>query len=107
MPSAHSFFITAIDFALGPTYEIIISGRSQSTDTLEMFTALRKNFIPNKSIILRPSEVARPPVDSLAEFAGAHSSKGDRATAYVCLNYACQTPTTDPAEMLRLLGVNK
>jgi uncharacterized protein len=107
MPSAHSFFITAIDFALGPTYEIIISGRSQGADTLEMFAALRKNFIPNKSIILRPSEVARPPIDSLAEFAGAHSSKGDRATAYVCLNYACQTPTVDPSEMLRLLGVKK
>ena len=29
---------------------------------------------------------------------------GERATPYVCTNYACDIPTTDPDEMLRLLG---
>jgi uncharacterized protein YyaL (SSP411 family) len=27
-----------------------------------------------------------------------------KATAYVCVHYACQTPTTDPEELSRQLG---
>jgi uncharacterized protein len=106
-PSAHSFFMTAVDFALGPAYEIVISGGSGSSDTLEMLSSLRKSFIPNKSVILRPMDVAEPPIDNLAEFVSAHGSKNDRATAYVCLSNACKSPTTDPLEMLKLLGVKK
>jgi uncharacterized protein YyaL (SSP411 family) len=38
----------------------------------------------------------------LAFVAGAHRMK-DRATAYVCENYVCKLPTTDPKVMARLL----
>ena len=30
-----------------------------------------------------------------------------KATAYVCVHYACQTPTTDPEELSRQLGISK
>jgi uncharacterized protein len=107
MPSAYTFLLTAVDFALGPAYEVVISGRSQDPDTVEMLSALRKRFIPNKTLILRPAETAKPPIDGIAEFAKAYSIKNDKTTAYVCLNNACKTPTNDPLEMLGFLGIKK
>jgi uncharacterized protein YyaL (SSP411 family) len=107
MPSAHSFFMTAIDFAQGPAYEVVISGNSKNRDTIEMISALRRNFIPSKTVMLRPAEIAEPSIDSLAEFVKGHSIIDQKATAYVCLKNACKTPTTDPMEMLKLLGVSK
>jgi uncharacterized protein len=106
-PSAFTFLMSAVDFALGPSYEIVISGGSNSPDTFEMLSALRKNFIPNKSVILRPLDVDEPHIVNLAEFIKAHGGKDNRATAYICLNNICKTPTNDPAEMLKLLGVRK
>jgi uncharacterized protein YyaL (SSP411 family) len=29
-----------------------------------------------------------------------------KATAYVCVHYACQTPTADPEELSRQLGIS-
>ncbi len=107
MPSACTFCLTAVDFSLGPSYEVVISGNSNAPDTIEMISALRKSFIPNKAIILRPTEVPSSSIDSLSEFVRGYSVINDRATAYVCLNHACKAPTTDPSEMLKLLGVKK
>lgn len=107
MPSACTFCLTAVDFSLGPSYEIVISGKSGAPDTIEMISALRKSFIPNKAIILRPTEDLSSSIDSLSEFVRGYPAVNDRATAYVCLNNACKAPTTDPSEMLKLLGIKK
>jgi uncharacterized protein len=107
MPSAYSFLLTSVDFAIGPAYEVVISGRSHGSDTIEMLSALRKRFVPNKTLILRPAEIAKPPIDSLAEFVRAYTTRNDKATAYVCQNNTCKAPVNDPSEMLELLGVKK
>jgi uncharacterized protein YyaL (SSP411 family) len=105
MPSAHTFFLTAVDFYLGPSHEVVISGNSEGPDTIEMISTLRKRFIPNKAIILHPTEDMTPSIESLAEFVKGYPVVNDKATAYVCLNKSCKAPTTDPSEMLKLLGV--
>jgi uncharacterized protein YyaL (SSP411 family) len=34
------------------------------------------------------------------------STRDGRATAYVCEDYACQNPTTDPEGLMRQLGIS-
>jgi len=103
MPSACAFLLVAADFAIGPSYEVVIAGNSKAPDTIEMISALRKRFIPNKTVILRPVEDPEPLIDGIAGFVKECSTVNDKATAYVCLNNACKSPTTDPSEMLDLL----
>src|SRR4030042_3353532 len=105
MPSAYTQFMTAVDFAIGPSYELVIAGRSGSDDTREMIKALRRPFIPNMVTILRPIEEKEPGIDRLAGFVKDHIGINDRATAYVCLNNSCRAPTTEVPEMLESLGV--
>jgi uncharacterized protein YyaL (SSP411 family) len=102
IPSAHTMFMTALDFAIGPSYEIVIVGNPESEDTLRMVKELGKRFIPNKVVLLRP-EGDQPEITKIAEFTKTQKSLNGKATAYVCLNYLCQSPTTDPAKMLQMI----
>ncbi len=104
-PSAHTQLMVALDFGIGPCYEVVITGNAKAEDTKAMIKALRTRFLPSKVVLLNPSEQKSPEIAQLAEFTKNQSSIGGKATAYVCLNYNCKLPTTDINKMLELLNV--
>ncbi len=102
-PVAHTQFLVALDFALGPSYEVVIIGSPQAKDTKAMFKSLREKFIPNKVVLFKPAEEESVEIIGLVEFTKNLKAIEGKATAYVCQNYSCQLPTTDPVKMLGLL----
>lgn len=104
-PSLHTQFMVAMDFWIGPSYEIVIIGNSRAKDTKEMLEALRKHFIPNKVVILKATKSKSPEIIRIAEFTKYQTSIDSKATAYVCADYKCKMPTTDVSKMLELLNV--
>ncbi len=102
--AAHTQLLCALDFGVGPSYEVVIAGRPGAAGTTRMLQALRGRFIPNKVVLLRPSESEPPPVTRIARFTESQKSMDGKATAYVCVNYACKAPTTDAQEMLASLS---
>jgi hypothetical protein len=101
-PSSHTHMLCALDFALGPSQEVVIAGDLQARDTQQMLRALRRAFIPHKVVLFRPSEMT-PKITNLAEHTKGMTSRKGKATAYVCQNYQCRLPTTDTRQMLELL----
>ncbi|ODS31639.1 MAG: hypothetical protein SCARUB_03245 [Candidatus Scalindua rubra] len=106
VPSGYTQMMIALGFGIGPSYEVVIVGNPQSGDTKDMLNSLRKHFIPNKVVLLRPVDQEAPDITHLAKFTENQSSIDGKATAYVCLDYACKMPTTDTEEMLELLNVS-
>jgi uncharacterized protein YyaL (SSP411 family) len=106
-PSAYTQLMVALDFGVKPAYEIVIAGNSQANDTKSMLKALRAEFVPNKIVLFRPNEQELPDIVSLADFTRNQLSIDGKATAYVCLDYACQRPTTEVTKMLELLRVQE
>jgi uncharacterized protein YyaL (SSP411 family) len=102
-PAAHNQLMIALDFGVGPCHEVVIAGNAQAQDTKAMVEALRTRFLPNKIVLLNPSEQESPGIARLAEFTKNQSSIGGKATAYVCQNHNCKLPTTDINKMLELL----
>jgi uncharacterized protein YyaL (SSP411 family) len=103
-PAAFTQLMVALDFAIGPSYEVVIAGNPGGEDTAAMTRELGKRFVPNKVVLLNPSDQKSPEITKLAEFTKDQSSIGGKATAYVCVNHACKSPTTDISEMLDLLN---
>ena len=101
-PSDYSQLMNAVDIAVGPSYEVVIAGDPSASDTQAMLSALRQNFIPNKVVLLRPPGNL-PEIVRLADYLKYYTSRNGQATAYVCLNYYCEAPTTDISQMLALL----
>jgi len=47
-PSGNTQLMSALTFAFGPSFEVVISGDSNKEDTQAMLKALHKNYSPNK-----------------------------------------------------------
>ncbi len=106
-PAAHTQFLVALDFAIGPSYEVVIAGKPEAPDARAMLRALNTRFLPNKVVLLRPTGQAAPPITSLATFTRYQTGLKNKATAYVCLKGACRLPTTDINQMLSLLNARQ
>jgi uncharacterized protein YyaL (SSP411 family) len=102
-PSAYTLLLTALDFGVGPSFEVVIVGQSGGADTQAMQRALNGVYIPNKVVVLKPSDEKDTKITEIPSFTKEHKQIGGKATAYVCKNYACDLPTTDTEEMLRSL----
>jgi hypothetical protein len=103
-PAANTQLLVALDFAFGPSYEVVIAGKDQANDTNKMLEALRRQFIPNKVVVLHPADRQQPDIEQIAEFTKYQTSIDGKATAYVCVNHGCQSPVTDISKMLKLLN---
>jgi uncharacterized protein YyaL (SSP411 family) len=102
-PSAFTQFLAGMDFAFGPSHEIVIVGDSESDETKAMIRALRETYTPSKVVIRKPTERPSEDLENIAQFTSDQSMVDGKTTAYVCMNYSCRSPTTDVGEMLDLL----
>ncbi|MEX0332399.1 MAG: thioredoxin domain-containing protein [Puniceicoccaceae bacterium] len=86
----------AVDFALGPSVEIVIAGEPGSEDVEDMLRVARTTYFPNKVLLFRPDTDEIPDIAELAPFTRYQESLDGKATVYVCRDFACQAPSTDP-----------
>jgi len=96
--------LAACEFLSSEPRQIVIVGEKDSADTQALLQVLFTRFSPNRVVILVDSEEAR------AAFAAGIPSIGEMrkldgtAAAYVCRNYACQLPVSDPSELAATLA---
>ena len=102
-PQAHTHLLSALDLALGPSFETVICGDSRSDDTQRMLRALNTHFLPYNVVVFRPAETEHPEIAEIAPFTKFQTCIDGNPTAYVCQNFACSVPTKDTSEMLRML----
>jgi hypothetical protein len=94
-------FMTGLDFRVGPSLEIVISGDPGAADSLRMIREIQTRFLPRRVLIFRPGDVPIPEISKLAPYTKSMKPKGNAATAYVCRNFACDLPTTNVTTMLK------
>ena len=106
-PTGFAQFLVAVDFAIGPTKEIVIAGNISEEDAQQMLRALRRRFLPRKVLILHPEGEEGEAIERIAPLVKQLNEVNGKATAYVCENYTCKIPTTDVAEMMSLMESDK
>ena len=98
-PSAFTLMMSAVDFQIGPSFEVVIAA-NEPRDAQIMTRALGRAYLPRKVVVFRfDDNIAR-----IAPYTREQKPLDGKPTAYVCRNYACELPTNDPEEMMRLLG---
>jgi uncharacterized protein len=103
IPGAFGRLLSTLDFYLSTPYEVALIGAPDAPDTRTLLSAVYSAYVPNKVVAGRSEddEEAARLVPLLAE----RPMREGKATAYVCVNHACQNPTTDPEELKRQLGL--
>ncbi len=100
-PEGFTQLLCALDFALGPTHEVVIAGERSSQTANKLLGELRRRFIPNQVIILR--EPADEGIVELCPYTRDMGSNGREALVYVCSNFSCNMPTDSIVGVLKQL----
>ncbi len=94
-PHGFGQWLNGLDFYLSHPKEIALIGDLNRVDTQQMLATIFKPYLPNKIVMHQVTE---------ADSVGGPLLEGkymidDKATVYVCQNYTCQAPVTDPLEL--------
>lgn len=100
-PSGYTQFLSAVDFALGPTKEIVVAGEPDTNDTKQILVEIWKRFLPRKVLLLH--SMKDESIEEIAKFVKEQNTINGKATVYICENYACKTPATDINTIIQLL----
>ena len=68
-----------------------------------MLATLNQRFLPNKVVLLRPTNEPSPAITQIAPFTEHQTGHNSHALAYVCRDFQCQAPTADVDRMMALL----
>jgi uncharacterized protein len=101
IPGAFGRLLCALDFSTSEPREVAIVGVPEAADTRALLKEVYSTYLPNKVV------AGRDPDDDeaggLIPLLTQRIAREGKATAYVCVQYACQAPTTDPQELARQL----
>ena len=103
-PMAYTQLLVAFDFMFGPTQEIVIAGDPSLDSTMDMISAVRSRFLPNKVVLMHQNGPDGKRLEALSPFVEMMVPIKRKATAYVCEQYACKVPVTDAGELEELLN---
>jgi uncharacterized protein YyaL (SSP411 family) len=83
--------------------QIVIAGPQDRDDTRALLEAVRSVYRPT-AIVVRVNPPQQDTLGRLLPWTVAMAMRDSRATAYVCREFTCQAPVTDPALFVEQLG---
>jgi uncharacterized protein YyaL (SSP411 family) len=99
-PAGFGRFLCALDFNLGPVVEVALVAPA-GDGLVPLVAEVFGRYLPNRAVMgMREDDRAAAAGLPLLE---GRQAVGGRPTAYVCRNYACDLPATDPATLARQL----
>ncbi len=99
-----SWMLAALDYSLGPSFELVIAGSTSDEQTEKMFDALRAHYMPTKVVIYKPGGKIDEEIAELAPYTRYYDAVDGKATAHVCIEHNCKLPTNDVSKMIDLLS---
>ena len=106
-PSEMPQMLVALDWLRAKPRQIVIAGKPDAPDTRALLREVNRRFIPDKIVLLADGDIGQKFFARHIEFMKDFVPMGGQATAYVCENFVCQLPTTQPAVLARLLSGRK
>lgn len=103
-PKAHTQFLIALDFLINPSHEIVIAGKKEKSR--EVLNELNKYFIPNKVLLLRPTDHKSSQILNISNFLDDYKEINGKPAIYICSNYTCQKPLTNVDDAINKLIKN-
>lgn len=105
-PSACPLMLVALYHSHAKPTQIVIAGDPSDPDTKALLNTVHRNPAPNRVLLLADGAKGQDFLSKHADFYRSVTRIEGKATAYVCENFTCNLPTSDP-EKLRSLTDSK
>jgi len=102
IPNGFTHMLSALNYALDSSLEIVIVGKQDATDTKEMLRTIQQFYLPDKVVLFRSQADSVDGPSSILHVVPmleAYKSVNGMATAYVCKNFQCEHPVTNPSDL--------
>ena len=103
VPTGFSHLFMALDLVLDPSHQVVIAGDPQGQDTRRLVDALRPLFLPGAAVLLHASGRAGRTLEEIVPAVRERVSLEGRAAAYICRDFTCQRPVTEPDRLAALI----
>jgi len=100
-PLGFGQWLTALEYALAETREIAVLGSRDAEDVRRLLEVCRDGFRPHQVVAV--GDPADDEADAVPLLMDREKIDG-QATAYVCVDFSCRRPVTDPEELRQLLA---
>jgi uncharacterized protein YyaL (SSP411 family) len=102
-PSAMPQMLVALDYSLSKPRQIVIAGKKDAPETKALLKEVHRHFLPNTILLLADGSEGQKFLGDKNEAIRAMSVVNGKPAAYVCENFTCKTPVTDPKALGALL----
>src|SRR5256714_6281866 len=99
--SAMPQMLVALDLTLSEPRQIVIAGDRDSDETRALVAEVHRHFVPNKVLLMADGGDGQRYLEEKLEALRGMKPVGGKSTAYICENFTCKAPVTDP----KTLGV--
>jgi uncharacterized protein YyaL (SSP411 family) len=101
-PSGFCLMMVAGEYARRGSLEIVLVGNPGDADFEALRREVDRRFLPNAVLLHRPP-VDEQAIVEIVPMLKSYGMNRGRATAYLCRNFACEAPTTDPVAFAQSL----
>ena len=102
-PSAMPLMLVALDYSLSKPRQIVIAGKRDAPETKALVKEVHRHFLPNTVLFLADGAEGQGYIGEKNEAIRAMSPIDGKPAAYVCENFTCKAPVTDPKQLGDLL----
>jgi Highly conserved protein containing a thioredoxin domain len=106
-PESMPAMISAFEALSAQHFQVAIAGPIGQTDTKYMLDLYWRLYLPNAILVHAVGGPAQQQLSRTLPLLASLRERNGKATAYVCENYVCNLPTTDPRLMEKLLASQK
>ena len=105
-PGGTGHWLNALDFYVSPPKEIAVIGPRNDPATQALLDTVFSRFLPNKVVMGTETPRSAGEIEGTPDFPllQARIMVGGLPSAYVCENYTCQLPVTDPDALAEQLS---
>jgi uncharacterized protein YyaL (SSP411 family) len=102
-PSAMPQMLVALDYALSKPRQVVIAGKKDAPETKALLREVHRHFSPKTVLVLADGAEGQKYLGEKNEAIHAMSPIDGKPAAYVCENFTCKAPVTDPKTLGELL----
>jgi hypothetical protein len=103
-PSGMPQMLVAVENSLGKPRQIVVAGKKNSPETKALLKEVHRHFLPNTIVVLADANEGQKYLGERNEAVRAMSPVEGKPAAYVCENFTCKAPVTDPKQLRALLS---
>jgi uncharacterized protein YyaL (SSP411 family) len=94
----------ALDLAEEPPRTVVLTGDPEAVDFRALAAVVHERLGPRRALLAADGGEGQAWLAARRPYLAEMAPIGGRAAAYVCENFACRQPVTEPAALRKLLG---